>query len=63
MTLKNIRIRKLRVDQREETWWQLSNLFVIFHNSDTWNIGINIETVEKQPPIWDLERPNFVIAV
>lgn len=63
MNLKNIRIRKLRVDQREVTRWLLSNLFFIPHNSDTWNIGISIETVEKQPPIWDLERPNFVIAV
>lgn len=35
MNLKNIRIRKLRVDQREETRWQLSSLFVIPHNSDT----------------------------
>lgn len=33
MNLKNIRIRKLRVDQREETRRQLSNLFVLPYNS------------------------------
>lgn len=35
MNLKTIRIRKLRVDQREETRWQLSACLSIPRNSDT----------------------------